>query len=160
MSTVCITPDQDVIVAEIQIAAPPDRVFQAITDPQQVPQWWGQQDMYRVTSWEGDLRPGGKWRSRGTRADGAPFEVQGECVEFDQPHLLVYTWNATWAPQLPTTTVRWELKAQQGGTLVTIRHSGFAGFAEAAQDHSKGWTRVLGWMQAFVERRQTIDSRK
>jgi len=42
MSTVCITPDQDVIVAEIQIAAPPDRVFQAITDPQQVPQWWGQ----------------------------------------------------------------------------------------------------------------------
>ena len=39
MSTVCITPDQDVIVAEIQIAAPPDRVFQAITDPQQVPQW-------------------------------------------------------------------------------------------------------------------------
>src|SRR5207244_11676021 len=31
MSTVCITPDQDVIVAEIQIAVPPDRVFQAST---------------------------------------------------------------------------------------------------------------------------------
>jgi uncharacterized protein YndB with AHSA1/START domain len=159
MSTVSVSPDQDVIVAEIQIAAPPDRVFQAITDPQQVPQWWGQQGMYRVTSWDADLRPGGKWCSRGTRADGSSFQVAGEYVEVNPPHVLVHTWNPTWA-QLPTTTVRWELKAQEGGTLVTIRHSGFAGHAEAAQDHSKGWTRVLGWMEAFVEKQQTIDSRK
>jgi uncharacterized protein YndB with AHSA1/START domain len=159
MSTVSVSPDQDVIVAEIQIAAPPDRVFQAITDPKQVPQWWGQQGMYRVTEWEADLRPGGRWRSSGVGADGKTFEVVGDYVEIDPPRLLVHTWNPTWA-QLPTTTVRWELKAHQGGTLVTLHHSGFAGHAESAQDHSKGWTRVLGWMQAFVERRQTIDSRK
>jgi uncharacterized protein YndB with AHSA1/START domain len=35
MATVAITPDQDKITAKIFIAAPPERVFQAITDPQE-----------------------------------------------------------------------------------------------------------------------------
>src|SRR5678816_4341717 len=51
MATVAITPDQDAVVAEIFVAAPPSRVFEAITDPKQVPQWWGQQGMYRITEW-------------------------------------------------------------------------------------------------------------
>ena len=33
MATNVITPDQDAIALEVQIAAPPDRVFEAITDP-------------------------------------------------------------------------------------------------------------------------------
>lgn len=37
MATVAITPDQDVVTGEIFIAAPPARVFQAITDPNQMP---------------------------------------------------------------------------------------------------------------------------
>ncbi len=32
MATVTLTPDQDAVVGEVFIAAPPDRVFQAITD--------------------------------------------------------------------------------------------------------------------------------
>ena len=35
MATVAITPDQDTVEAEIFIAAPPERVFQAWIDPQQ-----------------------------------------------------------------------------------------------------------------------------
>ena len=35
-----ITPDQDAIVTEIEIAAPPERVFQALTDPAQLMLWW------------------------------------------------------------------------------------------------------------------------
>lgn len=45
------------------------------------------------------------------------------------------------------------------GTLLKIRQEGFAGNLEAAQGHSRGWTRVLGWLQAFVETGATIDSR-
>ncbi len=33
MATVAITPDQDTVFGEIFIAAPPARVFEAITDP-------------------------------------------------------------------------------------------------------------------------------
>ncbi len=49
MATTQITPDNNVVLAEIFIAAPPDRVFQALTDPAQMSQWWGQKEMYRVT---------------------------------------------------------------------------------------------------------------
>jgi uncharacterized protein YndB with AHSA1/START domain len=158
MASVTVSPDQDVIVAEIQIAAPPERVFQAITDPRQVPQWWGQQGMYRVTEFESDLRRGGRWFSKGVGADGKTFQVDGEYQEIDPPRLLVYTWNPTFAATLRS-TVRWKLEVCEGGTLVTLHHSGFAGMPQVAKDHSVGWTRVLGWVQVFVEKHQTIDSR-
>jgi uncharacterized protein YndB with AHSA1/START domain len=57
MATATITPDQNAVVAEIFIAAPPTRVFQAISDPNQLPQWWGQPGLYRVTKSTMDLRP-------------------------------------------------------------------------------------------------------
>lgn len=161
MATVAITSEQDTIVAEIQIAAPPERVFSAITDPVQLLQWWGQEGMYRGTKWDVDLRPGGKYRSEGvSQRDGSAFLVHGEYLEVDPPRLLVYTWNPSWQKDLATTTVRWELKPQSGGTLVTLRHSGFGKNVQAAKNHSQGWALVLGWMQAFLEKNITVDTRK
>ena len=81
MAIVAITPDQDVVTAEIFIAAPPARVFEAITDPYQMPKWWGQQGMYKITEWKGDLRPGGKWSSVGVSVDGSSFRIDGEYLE-------------------------------------------------------------------------------
>jgi uncharacterized protein YndB with AHSA1/START domain len=159
MATLSITPDQDVVNAEMFIAAPPDRVFQAITDPRQLLQWWGQKEMYRTTNFETDVRVNGKWLSSGIGVKGDSFQVAGEYLEVDPPRVLVYTWVATWTSNL-TTTVRWDLSPSQGGTLVKVRHSGFAGNAETAKSHGQGWQRVLGWVQAFVEKGETIDTRK
>jgi uncharacterized protein YndB with AHSA1/START domain len=158
MATVAITPAEHTIRAEIFIAAPPERVFQAITDPRQLPQWWGQKGMYRVTKFESDVRVHGKWLSVGVSETGETFEVGGEYLEVEPPSLVVYTWLASWTGALKT-TVRWELDAAEGGTRVKIEHRGFAGAAEAAQSHGEGWLRVLGWMQAFAENGATIDSR-
>jgi len=88
MATATITPDQDTVVSEIFIAAPPARVFQAITDPNQMPLWWGAQGLYRVSECKSDLRVGGKWSSVGAGADGKPFRVEGEYLEIDPPLLL------------------------------------------------------------------------
>jgi len=172
MATIALTPQQDAITAEIFIAAPPERVFQAITDPAQTPKWWGQQGMYRVTEWQADLRPGGKWSSVGAGTDGSTFRVEGEYLEVDPPRRLVHTWKASFSGQL-ITTVRWDLEPrpvhnlqQSGprkagtGTLLRVRHDGFAGAPKSALEHGEGWKRVLGWMQAFVERGETIDTRK
>jgi uncharacterized protein YndB with AHSA1/START domain len=171
MATSVITPDNDAVVAEVFIAAPPERVFQAITDPKQMPQWWGQQGLYRVTAWQADLRPGGKWQSDGVGADGTSFRVEGEYLEVDRPRLLVHTWISSYSGGLKT-TVRWELESRevhglQGpgpkkvgtGTFVKIRHEGFAGNLEQVKSHGQGWLRVLGWMQSFVEDGKTIDTR-
>ncbi|HUK23348.1 MAG TPA: SRPBCC domain-containing protein [Terriglobales bacterium] len=172
MATAVITPDQDAVTAEIMIAAPPERVFQAITDPRQTAQWWGQKGMYRASEWHTDVRPGGKWWTVGLGKDGKPFRVEGEYLEVDPPRLLVHTWNPSYRPTFQTTVVRWELEphsmhtlqhsgpARVGtGTLLKLRHSGFAGNLEVANEHGSGWTRVLGWMQAFVEKGETVETR-
>jgi hypothetical protein len=75
MATVAITPDQNIITGEIFIAAPPARVFQAITDPEQMQRWWGASDMYRVTDSKADVRVGGKWSSDGVGVDGTKFHI-------------------------------------------------------------------------------------
>jgi uncharacterized protein YndB with AHSA1/START domain len=159
MATIAITPDQDVVELEVHIAAPPERVFQAITDPRQLLQWWGQRGMYQTTKWTSDLRPGGRWLSEGVSdKDGSPFQVGGEYLEVDPPRRLSYTWNPSWASHLKT-VVQWSLEAANGGTRARVRHSGFAGDAAQATGHSQGWERVISWMQAFVEKGITVADR-
>ena len=171
MATVVITPDQDAVVGEIFIAAPPARVFQAITDPNQMPLWWGAQGLYRITGWKADLRVGGQWSSQGVGADGKPFRVGGEYLEIDPPRLLVHSWLPSFGHPHKT-VVRWELEPQSvhglhpsgprkagTGTLVRIRQTGFAGDLASATDHSEGWKRVLGWLSGFVETGETVDTR-
>jgi uncharacterized protein YndB with AHSA1/START domain len=171
MAIAQITPDNDTVVAEIFVAAPPARVFQAISDPAQTAQWWGQKGMYRLSETKADVRVGGRWLSAGIGKDGKPFKVEGEYLEVDPPRLLVHTWNPNYE-NIGNTVVRWELEPrpvhglQHGGpnrvgtgTLVRVRHSGFAGNVASAKSHGEGWKRVLGWMQAFVETGETVQTR-
>jgi len=172
MATATVTPDQDTVLAEIFIAAPPERVFQAITDPAQMPQWWGQRDLYRITEWKNDLRVGGKWSSVGVKgADGSSFRVEGEYLEVDPPRRLVHTWTSSYLGDFKT-VVYWDLEPHSvhglhpsgprkagTGTLVRLRHEGFAGHPQQAAGHGDGWKRVFGWMQAYLERGETVDTR-
>src|ERR1700746_569454 len=153
-----VTPDRDAIVSEIYIAAPPERIFQALVEPKQVVQWWGQAGIYRCTEFEGDVRPGGKWRSAGEGGDSGKFTVVGEYLEVDVPRLLAYSWVSNWTGDVKT-TVRWELEPVSDGTLVRIRHSGLAAHPEVAQSY-RGWPRMLGRLRAFLELGETADDRK
>lgn len=159
MATVTVTPDQDAVLAEIHIAAPVERVFAAISDPNQVKNWWGQKGKYRHTDSESDVRPGGKWRTSGASDNGEKFSVSGEYLEIDPPRLLVYTWAASFDGGA-VTTVRWELRPHEGGTLVTLRHSGLAKQPDASKRYGGGWPTVLAWMQAYVETGETVETRK
>ena len=172
MATATVTPDQNAVIAEIFIAAPPARVFQAISDPAQLPQWWGQKGLYHVTKSTMDVRPGGKWRSDGVGDDGQPFYVEGEYLEVDPPRLLVHTWMGSYSGPMKT-TVRWELEPQTlhglhpsgpkksgTGTLVRVTQEGFAGNLQFASGHGEGWKRVLGWLEAFVESGEAVDGKK
>jgi uncharacterized protein YndB with AHSA1/START domain len=158
MATSKITPDSDAIVSEIHITAPPERVFEALVDPQQIVKWWGQAGVYRCTEWHSDLRVGGKWRSSGLDGEGHKFEVNGEYLEIAPPRLLVYSWVASWTGPVKT-YIRWELEPASQGTLVRITHSGLANHPEVAKNY-RGWPRMLGWLQALLERGETVDDRK
>ena len=100
MAQAVVTPDQDAIISEIDVKAPAERVFQALTDPRQLKLWWNS-DECQTEFFEMDPRPGGQWRF-GTRktklnVNGVnQFFCQGEVLEFDPPRLLAYTWIANW----------------------------------------------------------------
>ena len=131
MATLSINPvsqisaDKDVVNSEIFIAAPRERVFQALTDARQASQWWGQKDGYHLEGFKLDARVGGKWSTFGSSANMGPYKIEGEILELDPPRLLTYTWLSSWMPK--NTKVTWELEKQSTVTLVNLTHTGFAG---------------------------------
>jgi uncharacterized protein YndB with AHSA1/START domain len=147
---------EGVILAAVDIAVPPSRVFEALTSDE-ITRWWGADDLYRTTKYTADLRVGGKWRTEGVGADGTPFFVEGEFVAIEPPHRLVQTWRAPWDGG-NTTTITYRFDATPTGTRLTLRHTGFAGRPESCAGHANGWERVLGWLVGHVA--PAVDSRK
>src|SRR5258707_13672727 len=90
------TDTSDTIVQEITVKAPAERIFEALTDPDQRLKWWGAEGQYRGTQVESALCPGGKWMTRGVGRGGKPFTVRGENRQMERANLLVLTWLPDW----------------------------------------------------------------
>jgi uncharacterized protein YndB with AHSA1/START domain len=138
------------IVSEIVIDASAERIFDALTIPEQRLAWWGGGSaIFKTESVDSDLRVGGKWEMRGMTGE-RPFSITGEYREIDRPRTLAFTWSPSWSPEAAGSLVRFELIERGGATLVRITHSGLT--AEAAKVHS-GWGNILGWLKAHAEAR-------
>jgi len=137
------------ILAVVEIEVPPERVFRALTTPDELKQWWGSAGEYRITESTMDLRVGGAWRSTGVGSDGTPFTVSGEFLEIDPPRRLVQTWRPDWDGG-NVTTIRYQLEPIPKGTRVVVRHEGFGARTESCAGHAHGWERVLGWLLAHL----------
>ncbi|HEX6575246.1 MAG TPA: SRPBCC domain-containing protein [Gemmatimonadaceae bacterium] len=144
------------VVAEIK--ASPERVFRALTSPDEVPKWWGERGVYKTAKWESDLRPGGKWKSTIAAPEGGemydprtpePQTVGGEYIVVDPPHLLEFTWSPSW-DGFAVSRVRYEIEQTETGSRLTVIHTGFEGWTEMAASHGEGWVRVLGWLSAHA----------
>ena len=139
----------DTIVQEIAIKAPAERIFDALTNPDERRKWWGAEGRFRTTHMESDLRPGGKWMMRGTCVGGKPFTVAGEYRKIERPRLLVFTWLPDWQENAAETLVRWDLEEKDGVTTVRLTHSGLT--SESSRASHRGWPQILGWLQAYVQ---------
>ena len=72
--------------------APRALVFEAMTRPEHVREWWGRLgDGYSVPECEIDLRPGGRWRFVNLTPKGFRVVFSGEYREIDPPERLVFT---------------------------------------------------------------------
>jgi uncharacterized protein YndB with AHSA1/START domain len=115
-----------VVTSTVEIAAPPDDVFAALTDPAQLEAWWGTDDTYRTRDWSVDATPGGEWSAATADPDGREGAIGGTFTEVDAPRVLETTWRTSWddAPS----TVRWELAPcevdGEAGTRLTVIHTG------------------------------------
>ena len=145
------------VVADI--AARPEAVFRALTDPDELPKWWGAEGVYRTDRFESDLRPGGKWKSYIAAPEGSdmkdmrtpePQTVGGEYITVDPPRLLEFTWSPSW-DAFQVTHVRYEIEPTTTGSRLTVIHTGFAERPEMVTPHGEGWVRVIGWLKEFVQ---------
>ena len=121
------------------VEAPPQRVFEAMTDPEQVAQWWGPEGFTcpEVTL---DAKVGGAYRIAMQPPEGELFYLAGEYLEVQPPSRLAYTFR--WEPPDPDdreTVARLALHARDCATEVALTQGPFA--TDARRElHKAGWT--------------------
>jgi uncharacterized protein YndB with AHSA1/START domain len=149
--------------AVIDIAATPEDVFEALTNPREVAAWLGGVDDYsHGGEWNDEPTAGATWRSPAIGPDGANGTVRGEFLVVDAPRRLVSTWYASW-DHYDRTVVRYELEPVEvdgvAGTRVTVIHSAPTVRANrvsqlgAARD---GWTVMLARLARLMNERLTV----
>jgi uncharacterized protein YndB with AHSA1/START domain len=85
------TPSEEEIRMTRLFNAPPELVFEVMSKPEHVKQWWGRLgDGYSVPVCEIDLRVGGKWRFVNRHPQGEVC-FYGEYREISAPGRLVFT---------------------------------------------------------------------
>lgn len=78
------------LVFERTFDAPRERVWQAFTDPTQIPLWWGPHGT-TTTVVEMDVRPGGAWRYVSSAPDREDVAFFGEYLDIDRPEGFRWT---------------------------------------------------------------------
>lgn len=132
------------LLATVEIAAPPERVFKALAS-EEIVEWWTGEGLaqFRTTEWKGDVRVGGRWRAAGTVEAGGgvvkPFVLEGEFLEVVPPRRLVHSYGP---PGIPPTKVIYDLEPIPGGTRITLRHVGFKS-REFCTSTYLGWESLL-----------------
>ncbi len=112
------TPSDEEVRLTRLFDAPPELVFEAMSRPEHVRQWWGQLgEGYSVPVCEIDLRVGGKWRFVNRHPKGEAV-FYGEYLEISPPHRVVFTETMEPYPP-PGSTVTTLLTAEGGKTRLT-----------------------------------------
>ena len=139
----------DAIVQEVEIQAPAERIFEALTRPEELLRWWRAKGMFEAVEVECDVRPGGRWKMRveGNCGTGSSSLVSGVYLEVEAPRLLVFTWNRE-GEDWPETVVRWDLEERNGVTTVRVTHSGLT--SEAMRERNGGWPLIVSLLQGYV----------
>jgi uncharacterized protein YndB with AHSA1/START domain len=104
---------------ERRLSHPPERVWRAITDPEDLAAWF-------PDTIEGEFGPGAEVRFPKFEEMGLP--AVGRVTDFDPPRLLAYTWG--------TSTLRFELEADGDGCRLVF--SDTLPRAESAKN-AAGW---------------------
>ncbi|HMF05326.1 MAG TPA: SRPBCC family protein [Acidimicrobiia bacterium] len=140
---------------ERRLPHPVDEVWDAITRPERITQWFGEGEI------ELDLAPGGNFRIRTT---GPPELVEAIVAEagdvalvshdtvlrVDPPFLFEHTFGSD-----PRSIARWELQRDGEGTRLTLTHTEPPGFeAVNAPRDLAGWHTVLDRLASVVNGRR------
>jgi uncharacterized protein YndB with AHSA1/START domain/DNA-binding transcriptional ArsR family regulator len=133
-------------VFEIYIKTSPERLWQALTDPALVQQY------YFGSVIESEFSPGSPLIYR--QAEGGRLDIEGEVVEADPPRRLVHTfavkWDANLSDDAPS-RVAFDITPMGDACLLSVTHDGFAGETETYHQTESGWPMILSGLKTLLE---------
>jgi uncharacterized protein YndB with AHSA1/START domain len=127
------------------IRATPDRVWQALTDPAFMRQYWF--GMHQESEWTA----GSPWKmlfSDGRTADA------GEVVEADPPKRLVLNWRNEFREELKAeghSRCVYEIEPVDGAVKLTVTHSIGVPQSKTIEAVAGGWPKVLSNLKSWLE---------
>ena len=135
------------------IKAPRDRVYAAWTDPEQLRQWFGPENV-RTREIVAQTWVGGKFRWDLINPEGEEMTVEGEYRELQPGRKIVFTWqwqdDENWENHNSIVTI--ELADAADGTEVRLLHERLP--SEDSRDrHNEGWTSLLNKLETFFRDR-------
>lgn len=109
------------IMVSRKLAAPPERVWAAWTDPDEVTRWWGPRG-FTTTIHEMDVRPGGLWRHTMHGPDGTDYPNEIRFLEVVELRRIVYA-HAGGPEGVPHGSFvgTWTFEPEGDGTRLTMR---------------------------------------
>lgn len=126
--------------------APPEKIFAAWTDPEQMSRWMGPANVKEVRA-ECDVRVGGRYHIKMITADDE-HDVSGVYREIFANEKIVFTWAWKTTPERES-LVTVTFKRDGTGTIMTLTHEQF--FDEDARDrHQHGWNGTLDKLEAYL----------
>jgi uncharacterized protein YndB with AHSA1/START domain len=131
----------------ITIDAPIDRVWDALTTPDIIKQWFF--GVETETDWKvgSPLVHRGEWQ-------GTPYVDKGEIVKIAPPRLLVHThWSdRSGKPDVPENyqQVTWAVSERDGASELTVSEDNLPS-EEAKELSEQGWTMVLSNLKELLE---------
>jgi uncharacterized protein YndB with AHSA1/START domain len=136
-----------VATAQTDVAASPERVWAALTEPEQIAAYM--QGSRVESTWEvgSPITWNGEY-------DGRPYQDKGEVLTYDEPHVLSVTHYSPMMgqPDVPESyhTLVYTLSESDGGTHLELTQDGNDS-AEQAEQFSQNWQTMLEGLKALVE---------
>jgi uncharacterized protein YndB with AHSA1/START domain len=115
------TTDREIVLSRV-FDAPRERVWEAMTHPEQVVNWWGPRG-FTTTIEVMDLRPGGVWKHVMHGPDGTDFPNKSIFTEVVKPERIVYRHSGSreGAPGVQFVAT-WSIEVVEAGkTRLTLR---------------------------------------
>jgi uncharacterized protein YndB with AHSA1/START domain len=138
----------DAIERELILPVPPQRVWEALTRPDQLGQWFGTRAVIDA------LEPGAAivfiWDGSG----GITGTNRGVIEVVEPPRRFAFRWQMGEA-QPASTRVEFVLEPHPAGTRLRLTESGFASLppevrARCRRDNEEGWQHELGDLMAYL----------
>jgi len=146
---------QNRIKQVIELDGSTEAVFNAISKPQELTQWFPDEAIL-------EPKVGGAFKLSFLKDSKKPkmkmdrdFINEGKVLEIIQNKKLVHTWQWIAFPDFPETIVTWDLdQTSDHKTRLTLTHTGFTGKEEgpaSLEEHNKGWSFFLNELITFFK---------